>query len=978
MQAQPIIRYNSVSYSVNEGLLQSTITDMAFDKHNFCWLSFPNGIQKFDGKNFTNIAIQPGLPDDKEAYFFRSSNGDLFISHSQGISKYKIGSNRFTQIYTIHSGEKNPAKFIGEDENSIYFYSRNGTISSIDCNTLKVIAETKTGLPNHSSTSDYRPALSDNIINHRIAIQIKGSLYLWDLRKRKLLYKSMPIPSISSFFLKMKTEDEVFYYTNNELQVYNFTTQTNYTHVVKGKDDKPISHCIILPWQNKTLISFSNKLYETDIAISLLKSEMVNFQNQPIVANTSVWGIREDNFGNLYLLTLIDGIKKIIGNNYPVKYYGARKDETNNNALSILPDKINNRILTGTSNGLLIFDTSQRLIKQIRTLPGKKLILSPNVILKNNRENYLLFNITDSNVWELSYDLSKLTSLAISTTVPHKNGRSDYFGNFLFQNEKEAITQSQGKIYRTAFAAGKITQYEFTTSYTMSGLWYNDLIISHTNNELIFLDTTTFKELRRIPFKNTGGVRCFLKDQNNDIYIGSNKGIFKIDTTGKILLHLKKENGLPDECIYAMKIDKDGLLWCSSNKGIFRINKDGSLQQLTKEDGLQENEFNTNIAAQTEDGELFFGGVNGVSSFYPTEISQFEEKINVLFTKIRINNEDTFTDTAAWNISDINLPYHQNSLAFDFIAMASNNPGQYIYQYKMEGIDKEWIQNNELQTVRYYLPPGDYVFKIYASRFFDKDAKAMKEIRIIINPPFWNTWWFIALTILSVIGILFYVINQNSKRKYAKKISQLENEKQLKHERERISKDLHDNLGAYANAVLYNTELLEKENTNDKRKELISDLKFASKDIITSLRETVWALKKEQYTAEDCLVRVRNFLQPFTRYYSHIHFKILGEAPPDMNLHYTKALNLVRIVQESVSNSIKHASPQNIIITSQPFENHWKLSIADDGRGFDFQSLKKQERGNGLDNIEHRAAESGFNLNIQTKENNGTIIIIII
>ena len=97
-----------------------------------------------------------------------------------------------------------------------------------------------------------------------------------------------------------------------------------------------------------------------------------------------------------------------------------------------------------------------------------------------------------------------------------------------------------------------------------------------------------------------------------------------------------------------------------------------------------------------------------------------------------------------------------------------------------------------------------------------------------------------------------------------------------------------------------------------------------------------------------------------------------------MNLHYTKALNLVRIVQESVSNSIKHASPQNIIITSQPFENHWKLSIADDGRGFDFQSLKKQERGNGLDNIEHRAAESGFNLNIQTKENNGTIIIIII
>src|SRR6185436_20750567 len=77
LQAQTIERFNSFSYSVNEGLLQSTMADVAFDQNNFCWISFPNGIQKFDGKNFTDVPVQPGLPDDKQVYFFRCSNGDL-------------------------------------------------------------------------------------------------------------------------------------------------------------------------------------------------------------------------------------------------------------------------------------------------------------------------------------------------------------------------------------------------------------------------------------------------------------------------------------------------------------------------------------------------------------------------------------------------------------------------------------------------------------------------------------------------------------------------------------------------------------------------------------------------------------------------------------------------------------------------------------------------------------------------------------
>jgi len=856
---------------------------MAYDKNNFCWISYPNGIQKFDGQNFISVPIQPGLPDDKFAYFLRCANGDLFISHIKGVSKYEIGSNRFVQVYA-HVSEKKPAQFIGEDHGIIYFYTASGNITGIDRRTFKVTDSSKTSFAETATDNDYRPAISSNVIDHKVAFEVRGELFLWDLQKGQLVSHSGPIPEISPYLLRLKTGSQVIFFTykiNNALQLYDFATSTTSILPVKGKDNKSISRCVIFPWRNRILISFSDHLYETDSTLQVLGTEIMNYQNQPIAGVSGIPRIREDNFGNLCISTITAGIKKVIRNNYPVKYYGTEKRE-GNNILSILPDKNNNRILAGTSgNGLLIFDTLQHLIKHIKTLPGTDRPFSPVSIIKDNKGSYWLLCNSEENVWKLANDLSRMDPIPISFASPGEK-RANYFGNFLFQDEKGSIIQSQNRLYRISFASNTISGEEFSRSYVMTGLYNNGTIISHANDELIFIDASMFKELKKIPFKNTGNVRCFARDVTGSIYVGSNKGIFKIDNEGRILSHLTKESGLPDECIYAMVLDESGALWCSSNKGIFKVKADNSILQLKKEDGLQENEFNTNVAARTDDGEVFFGGMNGVSSFYPAAINSVEEKISLLVTRIRVNNEEAFKDTAAWNIQKINLPYDQNSLSFDFIAMANNNPGQYIYQYKMEGIDKQWIQNTDLQTVRYFLPPADYVLKLYAGRSFDKDAVPMKEIRITINPPFWKTWWFITAMILLLISGLAYGINSYNKKKYRKKLMELESEHKLQMERERISRDLHDSIGAYANAVLYNTELLEKESALDERSALMSDLKFASKDIITSLRETIWALKKDSYSAEECLLRIKNFVQPLSRYYSHIQFNVTGDAPTTM------------------------------------------------------------------------------------------------
>lgn len=571
---------------------------------------------------------------------------------------------------------------------------------------------------------------------------MNDKLLLWDLKLGKYIFRSARLLSIAGNPLILKNENEVYCYEYkeaNSFSLYNFQTGRVSKLLETHKDPKRAFRSNIYFWDGRPVISMYNKLFEADSGFHEIKAELVNFQNQSISGSSSIVKMIEDNFGNLFITTINAGIKKIIRNNYPIKYFGEEKGP-DNFVLSVLPDKQNNRIIVGTAgNGVKIYDTLQRLIRHFPVGPETDISFSPTLIVSDNAGNYLMFVWDEKEIWKLDRNLSGISKIPLTAGSNQKVKGVAYFSNILYQNEREVVVQTQNLIYKVNFAARTIREFQFTNSSPMSGILYNNNFITHTNGELVFMDTVVFGQLKVVPFPNTGDVRCFAKDGAGYFYIGSNKGIFKIDSSGKIISHFSKESGLPDECIYAITIDSLGMIWRSTNKGILRINKDNDIFQIKKEDGLQENEFNTNVVATAADSEIFFSGVNGVSSFFPSFITTFDETINIIITAIKINNSDIYKNVAVWNVKEIKLPHNENSISFDFIAMANNNPGQYVYQYKMEGLDEAWMHNEDLQTVRYFLPPGRYTFKIYASRLFDRKAAAIKEISIIIKPPFWNT-----------------------------------------------------------------------------------------------------------------------------------------------------------------------------------------------------------------------------------------------
>jgi signal transduction histidine kinase len=123
-------------------------------------------------------------------------------------------------------------------------------------------------------------------------------------------------------------------------------------------------------------------------------------------------------------------------------------------------------------------------------------------------------------------------------------------------------------------------------------------------------------------------------------------------------------------------------------------------------------------------------------------------------------------------------------------------------------------------------------------------------------------------------------------------------------------------------------------------------------------------------------MRIRNFVQPFNRYYPHIHFNIDGEASAEKILHYTKALNVVRIVQEAVTNAIKHSTASNITVISSAHKNDWRIEVRDDGKGFYEDTTTGTELGNGLQNMRQRAKEASFDLAINSQPGKGTAVII--
>lgn len=253
-------------------------------------------------------------------------------------------------------------------------------------------------------------------------------------------------------------------------------------------------------------------------------------------------------------------------------------------------------------------------------------------------------------------------------------------------------------------------------------------------------------------------VKCIAEDKSGKLWIGTKSGLNLWNPDTESFTHISSRGESTDDVIYGILDDFEGNLWLSTNNWLSKFNPlTRESTTYNYEDGIQGNEFNSNSCFKSRSGEMFFGGTNGLNYFYPENIKKNPYPPPVVITDFKKFSKSTKLDKDIAYIKEIKLPYNENFISFEFAALDFAAPFKNKYRYKLEGVDKEWIDAGVNWFINYTeLKGGDYVFRVKGSNSDGTWNEEGTSIRIIIIPPFWEAAWFRVLVgvtlVMTVIG----------------------------------------------------------------------------------------------------------------------------------------------------------------------------------------------------------------------------------
>ncbi len=240
------------------------------------------------------------------------------------------------------------------------------------------------------------------------------------------------------------------------------------------------------------------------------------------------------------------------------------------------------------------------------------------------------------------------------------------------------------------------------------------------------------------------------------LWLGTGLGLNRFDpATGKCRRYYVRD-GLPNNVIYTILEDDVGSFWISTNHGICRFmhSSDGGILEIRNydmSDGLQSNEFNSASAWKSPDGEMFFGGINGYTSFHPEEIAENRSTPPVVLTRITVPGLDLANQRPLSSRAAVTLPHRYNDIHVQFSALNFRQPEKNRYTYRLEGLDDEWNDAGTRRHASYTnLDPGRYTLRVRASNNDGVWSEVEASLDITVTPPFWQRGWFLALLALTM------------------------------------------------------------------------------------------------------------------------------------------------------------------------------------------------------------------------------------
>lgn len=733
------------------------INHLLEDSQKNLWIATRKGLCKYNSTydNFIRYKLN-GLANINIHYLFEDKDGTLWVCSSNGLFQYleatdnfqqhsissqNINLNNITSIAQDSEGEF----WIGTLFNGIYqFQPKNDTFYHLPNKML-------------DSIQSHKKILVDKNDNIWIGTYLEG---LFQLNKFNKTLKKYPV---------------------NE---FGFGTSGKYIHNLYQENDSAILIAVDQGGINRLNTKTGKFTYynsRNSWANGLLSDDIYCFHI--------------DTEGTLWVGTSRSGV--YFNNPYQVafKIYQKKSNAINNNFTSLshqvvgcLFEQDSAHIWIGTDGGgINILEKKTGKITHLNHKSFDKNSLNSNVVRKISSD-------LDGNIWVGTWGNNELNKY---------NRQKGNFKRVLFKIFEE-INISEGLWSFEIDKKGRFW-FTFTNGYILlldkNGAKISELSVKNTLNinpeSYVFNDlknnyfVNSFDGLYKFneqkqqfeKFINVPNLISFCQDNKGNYWAGTHKnGLYLCNEEGKVKNHFLEKDGLPDNSALSILRGENGDIWISTNNGLSQYFASKSLFiNYSEKDGLQGNQFFVQSSLRTKSGELYFGGVNGLSCFTPkkTDATNFElpcyfTDLHIFDEKVDFKKENPYLKKHLNESEQLVLDYKVTVFSIGFTSPNFTFPHKVKFAYKLEGFDKNWVYlEPEIRKATYTnLDQGEYNFKVAAINPFTNALSNQKQLKLIILPPWWLTWWFrfSVLFLIIALSLSFYFYRISQLKKYQRKL----------------------------------------------------------------------------------------------------------------------------------------------------------------------------------------------------------------
>jgi len=945
-------------YNVNNGLSQNSITCIYKDKQGIVWIGTQDGLNRFDGYRFriykhdakdtTSISDQFVLSiqeDGGNNLIIGTRNGlnlfdkrkEIFYNISPDKEKRKEIQYHFSRIEPLINGNliisgpdhlyewiwktKKLTKRTNYLLSANYFSVYQNEYFQLD-HEFQVFRSDQSSVPDVNKTTAYQ----DHIKRLNQFTDRQGMVWMtermdkgntkvsfYDIKKNEWVSRHAFIPGTIQHIYFDK-QNQAWLSTSKGILVSK--DQQNFEPLeVNGESVKGEVHCSYTDEEGLTWIGFNNNgigLYNPEINAYHLYKSAIN--NDPAYASLLMPN------GNMWMATS-SGL-------YVINKMKVRK-KINNQYCTALTNDNKGNIWVGTKDaGIIVLNDYNQKIHELNT--GNS-------------------NLAVNQIFHLQFD--SINNRIFAATPK---------GLFVYSS---SIKQSQLLLAEDNKIAGNYVLHSMRDK--KGNIW----VASNLGVDVFDKD---LKNILRLQSENESSqikktiITACAEDRHGNKWITTlSSGIYKYD--GETLRQFHTGNGLSSNYCYGIAIDTTDRIWVTTTNGINIIDPlTNKISQLTEQNGLPTIDYSIGSFHLEKNNRLYTGSPEGIVEIDPGKVIVHEKFFKPIISNVSVNYQ------SAEIKSDYTLSTSQHQISFEFVAPCYINAGKLIYQYRIMGVNNEWVtvqsDNRIINLVE--LPFKKIRVEIRAA--FNKALLSNAPLTIITiqrTPPLWRNPFMIMAEMILLVSVLVWLIKFILKKRLNKKIKEVEMMESIYKERERISRDLHDHLGAYAAAIKSNIVQVEK-GTNE-NKAPFHQLKENAEGMVSSLRETIWALQHEQISITAIGDRYKNNVNRLSANYPDINIDITENITQDLVLSPSESIQLVRIMQEALTNALKHSHSSKIHIHIESTDQ-LIITIADNGKGFDQDA---DINGYGIRNMKERAKEAGFDLSIQSSSS-GTILSI--